>query len=243
MRLALFSDIHSNYRALEAVLADMGRRGIDQRVCLGDITLKGPRPKECVDRIRDELKCPVVQGNTDKAYHPDFHPDQFPPQNESQKATRADFDRHMAALSTADQEWLYNLPLRHRVTVGEFRLDLFHATPTSNYVLILPWASPSELEALRPAPDTSAIAFGHCHRAFVRFVQGMLVINTGSVGIPFDGDPRPGYALVEADGDSISATIVRVPYDAEAAIRDARDADMAGWELFAYTARTGHFPG
>ncbi|HYG57482.1 MAG TPA: metallophosphoesterase family protein, partial [Symbiobacteriaceae bacterium] len=76
MRIAMFSDIHSNYHALEAVLGDMALRGVDRMVCLGDLTMKGPLPKECVDRVRD-LGCPVVLGNTDACYSPDLRPSLF----------------------------------------------------------------------------------------------------------------------------------------------------------------------
>lgn len=242
MRIALFSDIHSNYHALEAVLADMGRRGVDRMICLGDITLKGPLPKECVDRVRD-LGCPAVLGNTDGCYHPDFHPSNFPPQNQSQVAAREDFERHQRALTEADQGWLMSFPLTVTETWEGVRMDFFHAVPTHNYVLVMPWASTSELAGLRLTDETQVSAFGHCHRAFIRYPQGRLVVNSGSVGTPFDGDWRPSYALLEVDNCTVAATIVRVPYDNEAAIRAARDVGMKGWELFAHTARTGEFPG
>lgn len=242
MRIAMFSDIHSNYHALEAVLADSARRGVDRLICLGDITLKGPLPKACTDRVRD-LGCPVTLGNTDGCYHPDFHPDKFPPQNQSQVATRADFDRHCAALTEADRAWLQSFPLTVTEEWEGVRMDFFHATPRSNYVLNWPWSSTVELADLRLSDETQLSAFGHCHRAFVRFALGRTVVNSGSVGAPFDGDPRPSYALVEVAHGAAQASIVRVPYDPEPAIQAAKDAGMKGWELFAHTARTGEFPG
>ncbi|HYF79894.1 MAG TPA: metallophosphoesterase family protein [Symbiobacteriaceae bacterium] len=243
MRIALFSDIHSNYHALEAVLSDIALRGVDRILCLGDITLKGPLPKECVDRVRD-LGCPVVLGNADGCYHPDFHPERFPAQNESQVAVHADFARHLGALTQADQAWLQGFPLHLTETWEGTSVEFFHATPGHNYVLTMPWAANEHLAALRTAETTRLSAFGHCHRAFVRVLHGFTVMNTGSVGLPFDGDPRPSYALVDVDqGHLTSTTIVRVSYDAEAAIKAARAVNMAGWELFAHTARTGQFPG
>lgn len=242
MRIGLFSDIHSNDHALEAVLADMARRGVDQMICLGDLTMKGPLPKQSVDRVRD-LGCPVVLGNTDACYRPELHPGHYPIRNQSQEVALADFERHLTALSAADQAWLTDLPLTHTSVVDGVRMDFFHAAPHHNYVLVMPWAKPEELDGLRLADETRLSAFGHCHRPFVRFHQGRLYLNTGSVGLPFDGDPRPSYIIVEAEGGILSAQIVRVPYDAEAAIRTAKSVGMAGWELFAHTARTGLFPG
>ncbi len=242
MRIALFSDIHSNYHALEAVLADMKDQGVDRLVCLGDITLKGPLPKECVDRVRD-LGCPIVLGNTDGSYQPGNHPARFPVKNESQQAILQDFDRHLAALTNADRAWLAGFPLTHSKWVDGYRLDFFHAVPHHNYELVMPWAENKELDRLRLSEETALAAFGHNHRPFIRFVQGRTVVNSGSVGIPFDGDPRPSYAVVEIENGQLGVQIRRVPYDAEAAIRAARDRQMAGWELFAHTARTGEFPG
>lgn len=242
MRIGLFGDVHSNYHALEAVLDDMATRGIDRVICLGDLTLKGPLPKECVDRVRD-LGCPVVLGNADGCYHPDLHPDKFPAQNQSQVAARADFPRQWDALKEADRLWLQQFPLSITETVQGVRMDFFHASPTHNYVLVMPWASNEQIAAQRLSPDTAVSAFGHCHRAFVRYARGCTVVNAGSVGLPFDGDPRPSYALIDVDHGRVTASIVRVPYDAEAAIRAAQTIGMAGADLFAHTARTGQFPG
>ncbi|HWH68531.1 MAG TPA: metallophosphoesterase family protein [Candidatus Sulfotelmatobacter sp.] len=242
MRVALVSDIHSNYHALDAVLSDVTARGVDRVICLGDITLKGPLPKECVDRIR-QLGCPVVLGNTDACYHPNFHPHLFPSHNESQVAAQADFERHVAALPEDDRQWLQGFPLLLQENWEGVRVELFHASPTHNYVLVMPWATTDQLAALRTSTETAIAAFGHCHRAFVRVAHGCTVINSGSVGLPFDGDARSSYALVDVEEGRTSAAIVRVAYDAEAAIKAARDAGMKGWELFAHTARTGEYPG
>ncbi len=242
MRIALISDIHSNYHALEAVLADIARRGVDRIICLGDITLKGPLPKDCVDRVRD-LGCPVVLGNTDGAYHPDNHPEKFPPRNRTQEAVLQDFPRHVATLTEEDRRWLCSFPLTLSETWEGVRMDFFHAAPHHNYVLTMPWAPNEDFAEFRLSEETQVAAFGHCHRAFIRFPQGLTLVNAGSVGVPFDGDPRPSYAIVEVLDGTASASIIRVPYDAEAAIKAARDVGMRGWELFAYTARTGRFSG
>ncbi|MGE5673921.1 MAG: metallophosphoesterase family protein [Mycobacterium leprae] len=242
MRIAFISDIHSNYHALEAVLHDVAGRGIDRIICLGDITLKGPLPRECVDRVRD-LGCPVVLGNTDLAYDPAYEPSRFPAKNRSHVALQADFGRHVAALSAADRQWLCTFPLACTEDWDGVQVEYFHATPTNNYHLLMPWAENEELARLPASPATAVAAFGHCHRPFIRNLQGVTMINSGSVGIPFDGDPRPSYAVLEIHRGTTAATLIRVQYDAEAAIRAAHSVGMQGWELFAHTARTGLYPG
>ena len=64
MRIAVFSDIHGNGLALEAVLADIQAKAPDRLVCLGDAIQGGPQPAQVVRRLR-ELQCPVVMGNAD----------------------------------------------------------------------------------------------------------------------------------------------------------------------------------
>ena len=64
MRLAVISDIHGECFALDQVLQDVRRQGIEQMVCLGDALQGGSQPAETLARLR-ELHCPVVMGNAD----------------------------------------------------------------------------------------------------------------------------------------------------------------------------------
>ncbi len=63
-KIAIFSDIHGNLPALEAVLAAVAGEGVERLVCLGDLATLGPQPHEVIARVR-ALGCPVVMGNTD----------------------------------------------------------------------------------------------------------------------------------------------------------------------------------
>jgi predicted phosphodiesterase len=242
VRIGLFSDVHSNYHALEAVLADMARRRVDRLICLGDVTMKGPLPRECVERVRD-LGCPVLLGNTDSAYQPARHPSNYPPRNQTQVAAQADFERHVQVLSEADQLWLASLPMTLTEVVEGAQLEFFHATPEDNYLLTMPWAPTEQFASLRQSAETAVAAFGHSHRPFIRFPQGWMAINTGSVGAPYDGDWRASYVILELEGGATSAQLLRVPFDQDAAIRAAQETGMVGWELFAHTVRTGRFAG
>src|SRR5690348_7982082 len=64
MKIGVFSDMHGNLLALDAVLKDMEKDGVDSMVCLGDTVQGGPQPAQVVARLR-ELGCPVVMGNAD----------------------------------------------------------------------------------------------------------------------------------------------------------------------------------
>jgi predicted phosphodiesterase len=243
MRLAIISDIHANYLALEAVLADIGRRGADRVICLGDVVLKGPQPKECVDRMRAEGILSLL-GNTEASFQPGFDPIAWAPQNRTQEHIPEDYARCLRLLTVEDVEWLGGRPFSHVEVLEGERIDLFHATPEHVYKLVWPWESDERLLQQCPAPETAVAVYGHIHRAFIRWVPGgRLVINPGSVGLPFDGDPRASYLLLEMAAGSIAPQIVRVAYDYERAVRTAHIIQWPGADLFAYTVRTGRFAG
>ena len=66
MQIALISDIHGNYTALEAALADIDRRHVDAIICLGDVATIGPQPRQVLDKLK-ELGCPCILGNHESA--------------------------------------------------------------------------------------------------------------------------------------------------------------------------------
>lgn len=77
------------------------------------------------------------------------------------------------------------------------------------------------------------------HHSFVRQAKGRLVVNAGSIGLPFDGDNRASYAIIDIEKENISAQIRRVSYDVEAVIQIARERSMPYAEVFAYGVRRG----
>src|SRR5882762_3993060 len=108
MRFAIFSDIHANLEALEAVIADARENKCTDFVCLGDVVGYNANPHECVDRIR-EMDCPIVKGNHDE--------------QASLVESSRDFNEMAEAaiqwtrdnLSDADKEWLRELKLQRQV--------------------------------------------------------------------------------------------------------------------------------
>src|SRR5881392_2807505 len=108
MRFAIFSDVHANLEALEAVLADARGRNCTDFVCLGDVVGYNANPHECVERIR-ELDCPIVKGHQDEQAAlleslSDFNP-------VAERAIQWTRDN----LSEEDRKWLRDLPLQRQV--------------------------------------------------------------------------------------------------------------------------------
>lgn len=211
MRLAIVSDIHGNLTALEAVVADIQRRGVDRAVHGGDLALTGCQPGEVIDRVR-ELGWPGIVGNTDELLWrpeeravqerkaPKLHPLLALLFSEYAPVTRE-------LLGDERMAWLRRLPSELR----EDGLTLVHASPGDLWRAPLPDAQDSELEASYGPCAAEIAVYGHIHLPYVRRLAGFTVANSGSVGSPFDGDSRASYLLVESGG----VQIIRVEYDVE----------------------------
>jgi predicted phosphodiesterase len=87
--------------------------------------------------------------------------------------------------------------------------------------------------------ETKTLVYGHIHRAYTREVAGGLVVNSGSVGFPFDGNPQPSFAILELQSGRWTGEIVRTPYDTEAVARDLLASDHPEGEAFARRVRGG----
>src|SRR5258707_2863579 len=108
MRFAIFSDIHSNLEALEAVMADARQRRCTDFVCLGDVVGYNANPGECIQLVR-ELDCRVVKGNHDEQATFTESSERF---NELAESA---IEWTRERLNEQDREWLGSLPLQRRV--------------------------------------------------------------------------------------------------------------------------------
>ncbi|HEY8415288.1 MAG TPA: metallophosphoesterase family protein [Thermaerobacter sp.] len=221
MRVAIISDVHGNLPALEAVLADIDRRSCDAVFCLGDVCFKGPHAPECVDTLR-RRGIPTVRGNTDR-YLAGATPEEVPEQ------AQALLNPWREALGEERLTWLRELPGQIEETVEGVRLLLVHGSPRSDEEPILPWSPPAErataaapasLDDILAGVTASVVCFGHHHLQLAWRHGQRLLLGPGSVGMPYDGDPRAAYALLEVDpeGRRVEVSLVRMRYDVEATI-------------------------
>jgi len=214
MRLAVVSDIHGNLTALEAVIADLKLTSPDLVVQGGDLVVGGPRPAEVIDRIR-ELGWAGVVGNTDEVL---WAPEQFdrqlrraPKLRELLEILFHDFAATRELLGDKRVQWLRALP----PVWQNHGISLLHASPGDPWQAPMPDCEEQQLIATYRGLGSAIVAYGHIHRPYVCWVPEFVVANSGSAGMPYDGDPRASYLLIENG----SATIRRVEYDVEAEIR------------------------
>ncbi len=233
MRVAIVSDIHGNLTAFEAVLADIRGASPDLILQGGDLADAGSSPVEIVDRVR-ELGWPGVMGNTDEMLvRPDSLED-FARQSSS-PPTLWDAIRRIAsatrsALGPERLAWLGGLPLVHT----EECFALTHATPQSCWRAPSEHASDAELELAYESLPRPVVIFGHTHRPGIRNLPGRLLINAGSVGLPFDGDPRASWLLLDGD----IPTLRRVEYDLQRELWLLAASGLPGAEWTARILRT-----
>ncbi|MBK9035731.1 MAG: metallophosphoesterase family protein [Myxococcales bacterium] len=227
MRVALISDLHANLVAVDAVLADARRRGVDQIVCLGDVATLGPHPREVLARLRD-LDGPTILANHDEFL---FHPallDQYTEAPIIHAAVAWCRDQ----LTAAELDELRGFVPERTITAGGASLHLFHGTPRSHMENLLATTPGADVDAMLAGRTATVLAGGHTHLPLVRQHHAALIVNPGSVGLAIrefvDGGPprlldHAQYAIVELAGGRASVTSIQVDLD-RAALRRAATA-------------------
>ncbi len=228
-RLVILSDVHGNLPALEAALADMETQGTPDAVwVLGDLAVFCPWPVETLARLRAIPNVLFLRGNTDRylvtGQRPVawvHSPDDWATMPALLAERAANFRWTVERLSYADYEFLRDLPLRLEMDVpGYGRVVAVHATPTDDENVILPETPDDQIRPYLADLDARLLLYGHTHRPLDRIVDGVRIVNDGSVGLPLDGDHRPAYAVLDFEGGECTVTLRRVAYDREAVLAE-----------------------
>jgi putative phosphoesterase len=235
MRIAVLSDIHGNLTALEAVLADLV--GVDLVVHGGDLVANGARPAQVVDLIRN-LGCAGVYGNTDEMlWRPELLEELELKAPSKGRLRRVLFnDIAPATRELLGQErlaWLRSLPTQWS---GQY-VTVVHASPHDLWRAPLADASDDELLSVYGELGSSLVVYGHIHQPFVRSLGTMTVANSGSVGLPYDGDQRASYLILENG----IASVRRVPYDVACEIEQLRAQKFPRAQWLASILRTAQY--
>ena len=241
VKFAIFSDIHGNLAAMDAVRKHILKQKYDGVYCLGDIGGYASQPNE-VQAMIMSCDCPTVLGNYDEGVGFD--------RGDCGCHYLKPFDIAMSDISfgwtrehttDANKTWLRELPREIRFDVEGQRVLLCHGSPSSTTEYLFDFRSDAYLRKFTPGgrDDANAdiILFGHTHVPFHRDVDGVHFVNTGSVGRPKDGDARAGYCVLTVDGPNVRTEQIRVPYDVEVTCKHLVDAGLP--EYFADYLRTG----
>jgi protein phosphatase len=237
-RVAVVSDVHGNFTAYQAVLADIDARGIARVVNLGDLVGKGPQGSACVRLTRDR-GIATVQGNW-----------------EAFLSTGADgaaawwWDE----LEADQRGWLATLPFCHELVLSGRRVRMLHASPQGVFSRVSYVHSQADYERMflntehtGDGPSPSCVLYGDIHGTYLQGDDNQTLVNVGSVGNPLDATTS-SYVVLEGvagspDPAPFGVQFVRVPFDTEREIAVAEASGMPETQEYAIELRTGLYRG
>jgi predicted phosphodiesterase len=228
-RIAVLSDIHGNCIALDAVLEHIRRDGgADAFWILGDLSAIGYDPVGVLARLNGLPDVTIVRGNTDRYAVTGERPGPTPEQ------CQADPEMWPARVLVASSlswtqgalrasgwaDWMAELPLEFRTVLPDgTRVLCVHAAPGSDDALGLhPATSQDTLRSMAAQAGSDLLLVGHTHWAMSKVVDGVQLVNAGSVSNPFPPDLRASYLLLEADETATRLEQRRVAYDHQAVV-------------------------
>ena len=221
MRYLIFSDIHGNLEALNALLKFAAKRRIDHFVCLGDLVGYGASPNECIQKIRSLRPLSMIRGNHDKAVMGLDSIETFNP------VAAAAIYWTTKKILKKNAEFLTHLPKGPQIVDDTFAIC--HGAPfDEDYYIFGEFDAAEAFDYLK----LPICFFGHTHFPFVYAKRDMAVdgtflegnsnevklekdvtylINPGSVGQPRDRNPRTSFAIYDTDARFIK--FFRIDYD------------------------------
>ena len=242
-RIAVLSDVHGNLAALEAVAAEIRREKPDAVLVAGDLVLNGPDPNGCVDALRhlESEGALIVSGNTDIAVGDFDYGAAFPQYQDGVPETiTAVAEWTHDELGDDQLGWLRRLPAERRMRAdGETLVLVVHASPGSQTRGFDQSLDPNVIYERAAATDARVICVGHTHLPEVRDMGFKVIVNGGSVGYVFDGDPSASWAMVTVAGGQVDAVIRRTAFDALSVANAISARGLPGDVYRAATVRTG----
>ncbi|HWG87395.1 MAG TPA: metallophosphoesterase family protein [Candidatus Acidoferrales bacterium] len=236
MRIAIVSDIHGNLTALEAVIADLRMQAPDLVLQGGDLPYGGCHAAEVMDRVA-ELGWPGVMGNTDEVLW----------NGDGLRRMMAEAPKLGPLLKMIEE-----CAVATNYLIGESRLKQLQLLPMEiredDLVLVHAapgdlWKAPTDplddaaLENVYGSLGATTVVYGHIHRPFIHQLPKFTVCNSGSVGMPYDGDSRASYLLLTEGRPEIR----RVEYDVEREVSSLLTSNYPHKEWFAEVRRRGAY--
>lgn len=222
MRLAFISDIHGNATALEAVLEDIKPRDVDKMFFLGDLCYRGLEPMKSLDLVRS-LDTDVIKGNADEWVVRGITEGEVP------ESVHPIMDKErewtVSKLDEESIEYLDNLPEKLNLSFDNVDIYAFHATPNSLFDVVAPDENDETLKEKMIVNKADIYIYGHIHKPYIRFINGKCIINTGSVGLPFDGLDKASYVIVDIEQGQFDVSIVRISYNLDKVLNQVQQSD------------------
>ena len=241
-RIVILSDVHGNLAALDAVRKALKKERPDHVLITGDHVFQGPDPAGVVDALREMegSGATIVQGNTDVAVADFDYSAAFPWFTDGvPDAFRDAAEWAHDQLGDERVAWLRRLPSERRLMVDDTMVLGCHASPGSQTQGFDAQLDPTVTIERVSRTDARVVACGHTHLPEVRDLGWKLIVNAGSAGWVFDGDPTASWATLTVDGETLDAEIHRSEFDTIAVANAISARGLAGDVYRAATVRTG----
>jgi putative phosphoesterase len=220
MKIAVLADIHANLPALQAVVDHVEAWQPDYVIVAGDLVNRGPHPLECLQFVQERQRTQgwlTVRGNHEDYVITHSEPD-APRNGPALEVHRGSFWTYNKL--GGDVSPLLEMPFQQNLKDSSgSEVRVVHASMRGNRDGIYPETRDETLRKQIGEPP-AVLCVGHTHRPLVRWLNETLVVNAGSVGLPFDNDQRTGYAQIARSHNAWHAQIVRLDYDIAQGERD-----------------------
>ncbi|GGF29981.1 serine/threonine protein phosphatase [Halobacillus andaensis] len=229
MRLAFIADIHGNAHALESVIEDIKERNVDQLFVLGDLSYRGLEPQRSVELVQ-ELDAKVIKGNADAWIVRGVQEGEVP--DDVIEDMNEEKDWSCSNMTSDAIRYLDDLEEEINEDFEGVHIHGFHATPEDLFEVVLPTETEETMKERLMVNDIADIyVYGHIHKPYIRHIDGKIIINTGSVGLPFDGLAQPSYAIVDIEDGGVQTSIIRTSYDLEEVVEGVKSSDYPKKDL------------
>ena len=229
MKVAVISDIHGNWQALESVMADYQLAGCSRVLCLGDLAMAGPQPRMVLDYIINKAQnWTVIQGNTDKMIA-EFNLKMYDELSKTFPVMANALLDDVDIIEKDKKEFLAELPERKELMLEGVSVLMVHGSPRRNNEDILPNMKISEIQEIISGEMANLILCGHTHvPCGYQTLSAQTVVNVGSVGRPMTGTPKANYVIIDFDNGSFTVEHREVEYDYELAAEIIRQRQFEG---------------
>lgn len=235
-KLLVLSDIHANYPALKAIEARVDPDRFHRIIHAGDLTVYGTFPNETIEWFRRRATSVSVAGNTDKRVLAIL--EGKPLEKPRKEEKRAMYYWTCERLLPENREYLKSLPDEVDITVEDLRIRILHGDFDGEEGNSPSRGTPeSRFRTLARESSCQAHILGHTHTPVHAVVDGVHFINPGSVGRPFDGDPRSSFAVLTVSAGNITVEHFRIPYPVEEVIAGLAENGLS--DRYAEMYRTG----
>ena len=239
MKLAIFSDIHGNYKALVKCLEHAKEQGVEQYIFLGDYLGEYPYPQKTMDilyRIRDEYSSVFLRGNKED-YWINLRKDEncdWKNGNHTIKAMLYSYEN----LKPEDIDYFETLPISSKLEYdGIEPILICHGGPMANRTKLLP--DDEKTAEIIAGCEEKYIVCGHTHAQGIVMSGEKTVLNAGAVGVPLGAKGSAQYMLMTSVGNEWEYEFISLAYDIEDVINDIHESGL--WDITPYWSRiTAH---